>query len=146
MSTLDYCNAKTQTGNLCKRKATCDSSIKGEKYCKQHFVNYYDPSIGKFVVNKISRVSHDKTTGLPMRYVQGLNKKEKQLYKKEIEETNTYYKRTGLVKGRNDVRKILSRSQYVKSLPKKRSKYSEEFEKRYGFKVTDLKKVKKFDI
>lgn len=143
MSTLDYCNAKTQTGSLCKRKATCDSSIKSEGYCKQHFTNYYDPSKGKLIVNKISRVSHDKTTGLPMRYVQGLNKKEKKLYKKEIDETNTYYKRTGLVKGRQDVRKILSRSQYAKSLPKNRSKYTEEFEKRYGFKVTDLKKVRK---
>lgn len=146
MSTLDYCNAKTQTGKLCKRKAICDSSIKGIEYCKQHFVNHYDPSTGKFIVNKISRVVHDKTTGLPMRYVQGLNKKEKQLYKKEIEETNTYYKRTGLIKGRKDVRKILSRkprSQYAKSLPKKRSSYSVEFERRYGFKVTDLKKVKK---
>jgi hypothetical protein len=147
MSTLDYCNAKTQTGNLCKRKATCDSSIKGTGYCKQHFTNYYDPSNGKFVVNKISRVSHDKTTGLPMRYVQGLNKKEKQLYKKEIEETNTYYKRTGLVKGRKDVRSVLKKSnpksQYAKSLPKKRSGYAVEFEKRYGFKVTELDKVKK---
>jgi hypothetical protein len=148
MSTLDYCNAKTQTGKLCKRKAVCDSNIKGEAYCKQHFINYYDPSKGKFVVNKIKRVTHDKTTGLPMRYVQGLNKKEKNLYKKEIEETNKYYKRTGLIKGRKDVRKILSRSrdvksQYAKSLPKKRSSYSEEFEKRYGFKITDLNKVKK---
>lgn len=148
MSTLDYCNAKTQTGSLCKRKATCDSSIKGTGYCKQHFTNYYDPSLGKFVVNKISRVSHDKTTGLPMRYVQGLNKKEKQLYKKEIEETNTYYKRTGLVKGRKDVRKILKKSkpksQYAKSkVPSKRSSYSVEFERRYGFKISDLNKVKK---
>ena len=186
---LDYCDAVTQTGKLCSRKATCDSSKNGVAYCTQHFTNYYDPSKGKFIVNKITRVVHDKTTGLPMRYVQGLTKKEKQLYKKEIEETNEYYKNTGLVKGRQDVRFKLSKSPkspknkviinrtatpYPKrksgvasnmkrfkrngsSLPKTkslrskdhghlksvRSSYSVEFEKRYGFKVTDLKKVKK---
>lgn len=183
MSTLDYCDAKTQTGKLCSRKAVCDTSIKGESYCKQHFdskgLNYYDPSKGKFIVNKISRVVHDKTTGLPMRYVQGLTKKEKELYKKEIEETNAYYKRTGLVKGRQDVRfrvnfnllkspkspknkAIMNRTatpyprkrntkasnmkrftRTTSSLPKKRSGYSAEFERRYGFKVTDLEKFKK---
>lgn len=146
MSTLDYCDAITQTGKLCKRKATCDSKVHGESYCKQHYTNYYDPSKGKFIVQRIARVAHDKTTGLPMRYVQGLKKKEKELYKQEIEETNKYYKKTGLVKGREDVRTRLSReskSQYAKSLPKKRSSYTEEFERRYGFKVTDLTKVKK---
>jgi hypothetical protein len=179
MSTLDYCDARTQTGKLCSRKAVCDSSKHGSKgaaYCKQHFdskgLNYYDPSKGKFVVNKISRVAHDKTTGLPMRYVQDLTTKEKKLYKKEIEETNKYYKRTGLVKGRKDVRFISgtkegrglvkrkptpykpktssvkrfkreSKSQNAKNLPKQRSSYSIEFEKRYGFKVSDLSKVKK---
>jgi hypothetical protein len=185
MSTLDYCDATTQTGKLCKRKATCDSSKHGVAYCTQHFTNYYDPSKGKFVVNKISRVARDKTTGLPMRYVQNLTEKEKKLYKKEIEETNKYYKKTGLVKGRKDVRLVLggknvnfhlsktprteegfglvereltpyypkgsnikrfkrkAKSQQAKNLPKKRSSYSAEFEKRYGFKVTELDKVKK---
>jgi len=160
MSTLDYCDATTQTGELCKRKAICDSNIHGESYCKQHFTNYYDPSKQKFVVQKIARVAHDKTTGLPMRYVQGLKKKEKELYKKEIDETKAYYKKTGLVKGREDVRTRLSglklqrkenfrnsQSQYalskVKLLPTKRSGYAAEFEKRYGFKVTELDKVKK---
>jgi hypothetical protein len=156
MSTLDYCDAVTQTGKLCSRKAVCDSSKRGAKYCTQHFdakgLNYYDPSKGKFIVNKIARVTRDKTTGLPMRYVQNLSKKEKQLYKKEIEATNKYYKRTGLVKGRADVRSVLNKrksrtpkSQYAKSvsLPKKRSSYSEEFERRYGFKISDLSKVKK---
>lgn len=144
MSTLDYCDAITQTGKLCKRKAICDSSKKGENYCKQHYTNYYDPSKGKFIVQKIARVAHDKTTGLPMRYVQGLKKKEKKLYKQEIEETNKYYKKTGLVKGRRDVRSQYAKSkESSKSLPKKRSSYSEEFERRYGFKVTDLAKVKK---
>jgi hypothetical protein len=179
MSTLDYCDAVTQTGKLCSRKAICDSSKHGQSYCKQHYdskgLNYYDPSKGKFIVNKISRVTHDKTTGLPMRYVQGLTKKEKELYKKEIEETNKYYKSTGLVKGRQDVRfklskspnspknkaimnrkatpyprKTLNKAGNIKrfkrsesSLPKKRSSYSVEFEKRYGFKISDLSKVKK---
>jgi hypothetical protein len=179
MSSLDYCDAVTQTGKLCSRKAVCDSSEHSELYCKQHFVNYYDPSKGKFIVTKISRVAHDKTTGLPMRYVQGLTKKEKQLYKQEIDETNAYYKKTGLVKGREDVRvrvnfnsqkspkspknkAILNRTatpyprrqlgiasnmrRFNRSnvmLPKKRSGYAAEFEKRYGFKVTDLSKVKK---
>ena len=163
MSTLEYCDAITQTGKLCKRKATCDSSKhgpKGESYCKQHFTNYYDPSKQKFIVQKIARVAHDKDTGLPMRYVQGLKKKEKELYKKEIDETKAYYKKTGLVKGRADVRTRLSglklqrkensrnsQSQYalskVKSVPTKRSGYAAEFEKRYGFKVTELDKVKK---
>lgn len=140
MSTLDYCNAKTQTGSLCKRKATCNSKLKGEAYCYQHFGNYYDPSKGKFIVNKISRVSHDRQTGLPKRYVQGLSRKEKELYKQEIEETKKYYAKTGLLKGREDVRQRLS----VRSkLPKSRSAYSQEFEKRYGFPITDLSKVKK---
>jgi hypothetical protein len=172
MSTLDYCDAVTQSGKLCKRKATCDSSAHGsdgESYCKQHYTNYYDPSKGKFVVQKIARVARDKTTRLPMRYVQGLKTKEKQLYKKEIEETNKYYKSTGLVKGRADVRFALSKSpkngikrkdtpyprvalnkasnmkrfSRSSSLPKKRSSYSVEFEKRYGFKVSELDKVKK---
>jgi len=187
MSTLDYCDATTQTGKLCKRKATCDSSKKGVAYCTQHFTNYYDPSKDKFIVNKIARVARDKTTGLPMRYVQNLTEKEKKLYKKEIEETNKYYKKTGLVKGRADVRSVLkekksknvkfrlsksprteegfglvkrkltpyypkgsnmkrfkrkAKSQQAKNLPKKRSSYSVEFEKRYGFKVTELDKVK----
>jgi hypothetical protein len=178
MSTLDYCDARTQTGKLCSRKAVCDSSThgqNGELYCKQHFVNYYDPSKGKFIVNKVSRVAHDKTTGLPMRYVQGLTKKEKQVYKQEIQETNAYYKKTGLVKGREDVRFKLSSSpkspknkailnrtatpyprrqlgiasnmrRFNRSnvmLPKKRSSYSVEFERRYGFKISELNKVKK---
>jgi hypothetical protein len=183
MSTLDYCDAITQTGKLCSRKATCDSSKHGTAYCKQHFdskgLNYYDPSKGKFIVNKIERVTHDKTTGLPMRYVQGLNSKEKKLYKKEIEETNKLYKKTGLVKGRKDVRFRLtssakspknkaiinrtatpyprkniskasnmkrfkrSTSSLSKNLKSKRSSYSVEFEKRYGFKISDLSKVKK---
>ena len=154
MSTLDYCDAVTQTGKLCKRKAVCDSSKKGEKYCKQHFENYYDPSEGKFIVQRIKRVSRDKSTGLPMRYVGGLSPREKKLYKKEIEETNRYYKKTGLVKGRADVRKRLSRASNVRrfkrtrssspssTIPKQRSSYSTTFENRYGFKVTDLKKVK----
>lgn len=155
MSTVDYCDAKTQTGKLCSRKAVCDSSKKGEKYCRQHFVNYYDPSEGKFIVQKVARVSRDKKTGLPMRYVGGLSPREKSLYKKEIEETNRYYKKTGLVKGRADVRSRLSRASNIRrfkrsrsqsrsatKLPKQRSSYSSLFEKRYGFKVTDLKKVK----
>jgi hypothetical protein len=179
MSSLDYCNAVTQTGKLCSRKAVCDSSEHSELYCKQHFINYYDPSKGKFVVNKISRVVHDKTTGLPMRYVQGLTKKEKKLYKQEIEDTKKVYKKTGLVKGREDVRvrvnfnslkspkssknkAILNRTatpyprrqlgiasnmrRFNRSnvmLPKKRSGYAAEFEKRYGFKISELNKVKK---
>jgi len=151
MSTLDYCDAVTQTGKLCKRRATCDSSKKGEKYCKQHFENYYDPSEGKFIVQRVKRVAHDKQTGLPMRYVGGLTKQEKNLYKKEIEETNRYYKKTGLVKGREDVKKISrSRGSNIRRFQRgttrvksTRSSYSQEFERRYGFKVSELKKVKK---
>jgi hypothetical protein len=175
MSSLDYCNAVTQTGKLCSRKAVCDSNVHSEVYCKQHFMNYYDPSKGKFIVNKVSRVAHDKTTGLPMRYVQGLKKKEKELYKKEIQESNAYYKKTGLVKGRQDVRFRLSKSPRTEEgngvvkrtatpyprkqlgiasnmrrfnrsnvlLPKKRSSYSVEFERRYGFKISEINKVKK---
>lgn len=140
---LDYCNAKTQSGKLCSRKATCDSGKKGEQYCKQHFTNYYDPSKGKYVVQRIKRVSHDPKTGLPLRYTQGLTSKEKQLYKKEIEETNRYYKKTGLLKGRQDVRRRLSsRQERQKTLPSQRSSYSIEFEKRYGFPITNISKVK----
>ena len=56
------------------------------------------------------------------------------------------------MKGRQDVRIRLGRkpsrnikSQYAKNkaVPTKRSKYAVEFEKRYGFKVTELAKVKK---
>lgn len=95
---------------------------------------YYDPKKGKLVVNRIRRTRHDKVTGLPLRYTSGLTPSKRRKYKKAIQESKAYYKRTGLVRGRKPV---------SKNLKKKSSRHVVDFEKRYGFSINDDAKIKK---
>jgi hypothetical protein len=128
----------------------CTRECKSGKYCYQHkslnskkraskSPDYiYDKKTGRLIVNRIKRVHHDKLTGLPLRYSRGLNPKERIAYKKEIQRTLSIYKRTGKVVGRKSesFRSSGSKPTY------KRSSHTVKFEKCYGFKITDLKKVK----
>ena len=95
---------------------------------------YYNRRTGKLVVKRISRTRHDRLTGLPERYTRGLTPSQKLKYKKSIQASRRYYKKTGLVRGRKPV---------AKGLVSKRSKHSIVFEKKYGFNVTEVSKVKK---
>lgn len=94
---------------------------------------YYNRRTGKLVVKRIAPTRHDRLTGLPMRYTYGLTPSQKLKYKKSLQASRRYYKKTGLVKGRAPV---------ARGLKSSRSKHSIAFEKKYGFKVTDVKKVK----
>jgi hypothetical protein len=124
----------------------CTRECKSEKYCYQHrnkgsvkSPDYsYDKKSGRLIVNRIKRVHHDKLTGLPLRYSRGLSPKERIAYKKEIQRTLSIYKKTGKVVGRKpeSFRTKGSKETY------RRSSHAVKFEKCYGFKVTDLKKVK----
>jgi hypothetical protein len=71
----------------------------------------------------------DEQTGLPKKYVAGLNPAEKAAQKKAISKSQKIYKETG---------KVVARP----AGPTKRSSHSIKFENRYGFSVSDLKKVK----
>ena len=95
---------------------------------------YYNRRTGKLVVKRIAPTRHDRLTGLPVRYTRGLTPSQKLKYKKSIQASQRYYKKTGLVRGRKPVARGLKAS---------RSKHSIAFEKRYGFPVTDITKVKK---
>lgn len=138
------CKALTQSGKPCSRAIRSCKGTKGTKgtkgLCTQHSkADYYiDKKSGKLVVNRIKRVHHDKLTGLPLRYSRGLTPKERIAYKKEIERTLKIYRKTGKVVGRKpeSFRNPKSRETY------RRSSHAVKFEKCYGFKVTDLKKVK----
>jgi hypothetical protein len=135
------CSGVKNDGTRCSRK--CKS---GEKKCYQHKTSSsrssrdytYDKKSGRLIVNRIKRVHHDKLTGLPLRYSRGLTPKEKIAYKKEIQRTLSIYKKTGKVVGRKpeSFRSASSKETY------RRSSHAVKFEKCYGFKVTDLKKVK----
>ena len=72
----------------------------------------------------------DPETGLPKRYVAGLTKEEKATQVKEIEKTREIYKKTG---------KVVERQKVGDS---KRSPHAAKFEKRYGYPITSLSKVK----
>ncbi len=130
----------------------CSRECKSGKYCYQHRTlssnkaskspDYvYDKKTGRLIVNHIKRVHHDKLTGLPLRYSRGLTPKERIAYKKEIQRTLSIYKKTGKVVGRKP-------QSFRTAGPKgsketyRRSSHAVKFEKCYGFKVTDLKKVK----
>lgn len=142
---LKQCKGKTKEGKRCSRKCSETSFLK-EYYCRQHNSsvlnkNYtYDKKSGKLTNVKIKRVHHDKLTGLPLRYSRGLSSKERIAYKKEIGRTLDIYRKTGKVVGR-------SRESFRSSKSSKdsyrRSKHAVKFEQCYGFKVTDLPKVKK---
>ena len=94
---------------------------------------YFNRRTGKLVVKRISRTRHDRLTGLPMRYTYGLTPTQKLKYKKSIQASRRYYRKTGLVRGRNPV---------APKLKSRRSKHSIAFEKRYGFPVTNIRRVK----
>jgi hypothetical protein len=74
------------------------------------------------------RTPKDKDTGLPKRYVSGLNVEEK---KKQAKAIQKIYKKTG---------KVVERPKLGQS---KRSPHVVKFEKLYGFPITDISKVKK---
>jgi hypothetical protein len=99
---------------------------------------YYNRRTGKLVVNRIRRTRRDRLTGLPMRYTIGLTPSQKFKYKKAIQSTRRYYQKTGLVRGRNPWT-----PKFQKTLISHRSKHNITFERRYGFNVTDVAKVKK---
>ena len=139
----DTCEALTRKHYKCRNGVKYCMNLDGKmvNFCGNHkkYIDnlqkdyYYDDKSGKLVVNRIARVPHDKDTGLPTRYTEGLNRSQKLKYKKEIDETKDYYKRTGLVKGRNPV----FNTKNPNSPQRKRSSHVIEFERRYGFKVTD---------
>lgn len=95
---------------------------------------YYNRRTGKLVVKRIRRARRDRLTALPQRYTTGLTSNQKLKYKKAIQSSRRYYQRTGLVRGRTSVNKRLK---------SRRSRHSVEFERRYGFNVTNMSKVKK---
>jgi hypothetical protein len=137
---LKQCKGKTKEGKRCSRRCL------DKEYCRQHNSsslnkNYtYDKKSGKLTNVKIKRVHHDKLTGLPLRYSRGLSPKERIAYKKEIGRTLDIYKKTGKVVGRS--RESFRTSKSSKD-SYRRSKHAVKFEQCYGFKVTDLSKVKK---
>ena len=85
------------------------------------------------LLSKIARekTPKDKETGLPKRYVAGLTGEEKKKQVKEIKRVQKIYKETG---------QVVEREKLGKS---RRSPFVIAFEKKYGFPVTDLNKVKK---
>jgi hypothetical protein len=139
------CKGIKKDGTRCSRE--CKS---GEKYCHQHKISgskskspdyTYDKKSGRLIVNRIKRVHHDKLTGLPLRYSRGLTPKERIAYKKEIQRTLNIYKKTGKVVGRKP-ESFRSSGATGSRETYRRSSHAVKFEKCYGFKVTDLKKVK----
>jgi hypothetical protein len=143
---METCEALTRKHYKCRNGSKYCMNLDGKmvNFCGNHkkYIDdlqdyYYDPKKGKLVVNRIARVPHDKDTGLPSRYVEGLTKAQKLRYKTEIDTTKEYYKRTGLVKGRKSV----FNPKNPNSPQRKRSSHVIEFERRYGFKITDTDHV-----
>jgi len=81
------------------------------------------------VQDAVKETPKDKETGLPKKYVAGLDPAQKEKQKKEIKKSQKIYKETG---------KVIQRSLG----PTKRSSHSINFENRYGFSVSNLSKVK----
>lgn len=73
----------------------------------------------------------DVESGLPKRYVSGLSPEEKKKQISEIEKAKEIYQKTG---------KVITRERVGTS---KRSPHVIKFEKKYGFPITDITKVKK---
>lgn len=71
----------------------------------------------------------DEQTGLPKKYVAGLNPEEKEKQAKAIKRTKQIYKETG---------KVVARP----SGPTKRSNHAVNFENRYGFSISNIARVK----
>lgn len=86
------------------------------------------------LLKKLARrkVPKDAETGLPKKYVSGLTPAEKKEQVKAIKKTSEVFKKTG---------KVLERPGMAKS--GRRSPHVIKFEKKYGFSVTDLDRVKK---
>lgn len=76
-------------------------------------------------------VPKDKATGLPKTYVAGLSPSEKMKQKKAIQKTSKVFEQTGKVKERPGTPSGT------------RSPHVIKFQKRFGFPVTDLPKVRK---
>jgi hypothetical protein len=93
-------------------------------------VQYKDKGFVIDTKTKLSPVPKDEQTGLPKKYVAGLNAEEKEEQKKEINRTQRIYKETG---------KVVARP----SGPTKRSQHAVNFENKYGFSISDIPKVKK---
>lgn len=153
---METCQALTRRGYTCSNRAKYCLNYSGEKvnFCWVHKTSrknklepegkeydtdtseyYYNKRKGKLVVKSIGRVKHDPDTNLPLRYTAGLSKSQKMEYARKLRASKREYLRTGKVSGRTPVRGF-------KGKPV-RSRYSELFEEKYGFKVTDLDKVKK---
>ena len=79
----------------------------------------------------MQRTPKDVESGLPKRYVAGLTAQERKKQISEIERVKQVYQKTG---------KVVEREKLGVS---KRSPFVIAFEKRYGFPITDLAKVKK---
>lgn len=94
----------------------------------------YDAKKGKVILTRKLTTRHDKVTRLPLRYTYGLTPAQRRKYKSAIEKTRKYYYKTGLVKERAPIDK--------RKTPK-RSSHSDKFEKKYGYKVTNLSKLHK---
>jgi len=84
----------------------------------------------KNTLDKPGPTPKDPQTGLPKRYVAGLDAAEKEEQAKAIGRTKAIYKKTG---------KVVARP----TGPVKRSKHAENFENRYGFSVSNIAKVKR---
>ncbi len=140
---MQSCEALTRKNHICSNKATYCVNLEGEtvNYCGVHnneiitkFDYSYNPKENKLTVGRISRVKHDKLTGLPERYTQDLTDDEKLEWKKQIDETNKLYVEDKKVRGRSP----------VSGLKPKRSHYVEEFENKYGFSISDDIKLQKY--
>jgi hypothetical protein len=135
------CSRECKSGKFCYQHKSLDSKSSGKRASKKSPDYSYDKKSGRLIVNRIKRVHHDKLTGLPLRYTRGLTPKERIAYKKEIQRTLSIYKKTGKVVGRKPESFRTSGSRGSKETYR-RSSHAVKFEKCYGFKVTDLKKVK----
>ena len=80
----------------------------------------------------LKKTPKDKESGLPKKYVAGLTPSQKQKQVKAIKETKKIYEKTGEVKTRPKVSDTSKRSSHVIN-----------FENKYGFKISDMSKVKK---
>ena len=141
---MESCEALTKSHQKCNNKAHYCLNLNGDviNYCSSHTKEFetkikkydyeYSPEKNKLTVNKVSRAKHDKLTGLPQRYTYGLNDEEKMQWKKEIANTKKLYDTRGIVRGRES----------VTTESPTRSKHTVDFERKYGYSITDLNRVK----
>ena len=125
-SRISIKNSRIKNSRISTRRNKNSRLIKRNSY-------EYDRNKNKLSVRRIKRVPHDKLTNLPIRYTRGLNDEQKLQYLKNINETKKYYEKTGKIYGRSP----------ISSLKPKRSRFVEEFEEKYGFKIMDDDKLYK---